>query len=472
MVGCSNSSESTGQTLPDRPMGLASPNLTALSPSSIQATWQPPANPNGVILRFELQRLFGPGRNQSEVIFSGLNFEATISGLTPNTLYSFQLLAFNAGGSVTSPVAEERTLEDIPDGIMAPDIEIVNSTALRATWQDPLEPNGDIISYNLIQNGTVVFSGVAQSYLATNLEPFTFYSYSIMACTVRGCGSSNQSNVRTPEDVPEGYIEPTVAMVTAESITLMVHPVSSPNGVVRYVLYILGQFNVASAGINDTAVEMRVVYNSSEPGMVEIQDLLPFSSYEFTLSVSNSAGELAGDPFIVRTEAAGECGGWGDEGVTGVGKGVRDVKISMPLLFFWYSLYRRARTHIHTHAHTQLLWVFLLPWLPCITMQQPSVSSGPRPPSQMDPSSTTNSPSPTSQTHLSSEWTSMSPSLLETFVRSPTMKSSSQLSILSAVLLVLALTSAQGRQVSIDTNVKFLYARTHVCVCPLHSHSS
>ena len=200
----------------------------------------------------------------------------------------------------------EQTLEDIPDGITAPDIEIVNSTALRATWQDPLEPNGDIIQYNLVQNRTVVFSGVGMAYLATNLEPFTFYSYSIMACTVRGCGSSNQSNVRTPEDVPEGYTEPTVAMVTAESITLMIHPVSSPNGVVRYVLNVLGEFSVATAGVNDTAMETRVVYNNSEPGMVVVRNLLPFSFYEFTLSVVNSAGELTGDPFSVQTAEASE----------------------------------------------------------------------------------------------------------------------------------------------------------------------
>ena len=101
-VGCTNSTESTGETLPDSPSGLAAPNLTALSPSSIEATWLPPAQPNGEILSFELL-LFGQDLSQNMTIVSGLNLSATITGLTPNTQYSFQLLVFNAGGSTAQP---------------------------------------------------------------------------------------------------------------------------------------------------------------------------------------------------------------------------------------------------------------------------------------------------------------------------------------------------------------------------------
>ena len=312
-VGCGNSSMSVGQTLPDRPMGLAAPNLTALSPSSIQVTWELPADPNGIILRFEL-RILVPNLSLN---FSGMDFQTTIPGLAPNTLYMFQLLAYNAGGFTTSPTAEVRTLEDIPDGITAPDIEVVNSTALRATWREPLRPNGVIIHYVLTQNGTAVFRGVALSYLATDLQPFSFYSYSIMACTVRGCGSSNQSSARTAEDIPDGYIDPTILMATASSITVVINPVTNPNGVVRYILYVLGEFATVGAGLSDTITETRVVYDSFETESVEIEDLLPFSPYEFTLSIVNSAGNLTGEPFTVETEAAGEgrgrnvCWGWG-----------------------------------------------------------------------------------------------------------------------------------------------------------------
>ena len=301
-AGCSNSSEGVGQTLPDRPMGLAAPNLTVLSPSSIEATWSPPESLNGVLLGFELRMLFGPELAQSEVVYSGPDLETTITGLTPNTLYTFQLMAFNAGGSVSSPVVQALTFEDIPDGISAPDIEVVNSSTLLVTWQEPLMPNGIIIRYILTQNSTVVFNDLALSYLASDLEPFTAYSYAIMACTAEGCGSSNRSTAMTLEAVPEGYVAPDIIEITANSIMLLVNPVTSPNGIVRYSMYVMGEFALTDGSI---VLESRLIFNNSDPDTVTVSDLLPFRFYEFTLSIMNGAGSLVGDPFTVQTAPAG-----------------------------------------------------------------------------------------------------------------------------------------------------------------------
>lgn len=307
-VGCSNSSAVVVRTLPDSPTGLAAPNLTALSPSSIEAVWLPPANPNGIILRFELYMLSGGER---ELIFSGLDLETTITGLSPNTLYSFQLLAFNAGGFAESPVVQERTLEDIPDGISAPVIEAVNSTSLNISWEEPTQPNGIIIEYVLTQNGTTVFSGLALSHLATELQPFTVYSYAVMACTVEGCGSSNHSSARTLEAIPEGYVEPSVSSATSDTVTLIINPVTSPNGIVRYIVSVMGEFAVPSQRRRrrrqGTVVERRVIYNSTEPGEVVVSNLLPFSTYEISVTVSNSAGTLTGPSFTIQTEPTGMC---------------------------------------------------------------------------------------------------------------------------------------------------------------------
>lgn len=293
-VGCTNSTSVIGQTLPDVPMGVAPPNLTVLSPSSIQVTWQEPDMPNGVILRYEVRRLTQSG---SVVEFSGLDFETTATGLQPNTRYSFQLLVFNAGGSTSSSVVMETTLEDIPDGITAPDIEVINATSLRVTWSVPSQPNGDIIRYVLLQNGSAIFSGSSLSLTVTELQPFTFYSYSIMACTIRGCGSSNRSTVQTLEDTPEGYVAPSVSGVTPFSINLVVSAVLQPNGIVQYVLLV----SESTAG-----VDASVVFNSSVPGSVEVTGLMPFTEYFFTLEVVNSAGSLIGPTFSAMTSPTSE----------------------------------------------------------------------------------------------------------------------------------------------------------------------
>ena len=290
-VGCSNSSMVTGQTLPDRPMGLAAPNLTALSPSSIEARWDFPEQPNGAISRFELRQLFGPELSQFDVVFSGLGLETTITGLTPNTLYTYQLVAFNTGGFGESEVVSVVTLEGVPDGVQPPTVIVVTPTILNVTWSEPAVPNGVITQYILLQDGTDIFTGLSFYFLVTNLQPFSYYSYSIMACTVRNCSSSAPTVAMTPEAPPTGYIPPTISRVTPFSIELVINPVTSPNGIVTYLL-----------SPNDSAT---VLYNSSIPSSVVIIDLSPFTEYSFIVTVMNSAGSLVGPVFSVTTETTG-----------------------------------------------------------------------------------------------------------------------------------------------------------------------
>lgn len=298
-VGCGNSSASTGQTLPDSPMGLAAPNLTVLSPSSIQANWEQPDMPNGIILRFELRRLFGAELSQFVIEFSGLGMETTVTGLTPNTVYSFQLFVFNAGGSTSSLVVEALTLEDIPDGIIAPNTGAINDTAVLVSWSPPTQPNGDITEYMLYQNGTLVFAGLQLSYIATGLQPFTFYSYSISACTVRGCGSSNQSTVQTQEGVPVGYVAPTVSAVTPYAISLQLIDVQMPNGIVEYALYYME--SRSGSEMPSESDDLILAFNGSRVRTVEVSGLMPYTNYSFFLEISNSAGTLMGPLFTVQT---------------------------------------------------------------------------------------------------------------------------------------------------------------------------
>jgi len=288
-VGCSNSSVATVQTLPDQPMGLAAPNLTALSPSSIEAVWAHPLEPNGAILRFELRLVTGA---QPEIIFNGLGLETTITGLSPNTLYTYQLFVFNAGGFASSSQVSVRTLEGTPDGVTAPIATIIDPTSLNITWLEPTRPNGIINQYILLQDGSPIFTGLSLSFVATGLQPFTQYSYSIMACTVRNCSSSPPLFTMTPESTPTGYTPPTVVQVTPFSIELSINQVGSPNGLVYYVLNMTGS--------------SEALFNSSTVGNVVVDGLSPFTEYVFVLAVSNSAGTLIGEPLTVTTLPTGE----------------------------------------------------------------------------------------------------------------------------------------------------------------------
>ena len=281
-------------------MGLAAPNLTVLSPSSIQANWEQPDMINGIILRFELRRIFGPELSLFEIEYSGLELDTTVTGLEPNTNYLFQLFVFNRGGSASSSIVNALTLEDIPDGIVAPDTDPINATAILVTWSPPTQPNGDIIRYMLYQNGTLVFSGLELAFTVTGLQPFMFYSYSISACTERGCGSSNQSTIQTLEGVPTGYVPPVVVAVTPYTIILQLSDVRMPNGIIEYALYYIEgvEFPIESDSL-------LLAFNGSMAARVEVAGLLPYTNYSFQLEISNSAGTLRGPLFTVQTDPTG-----------------------------------------------------------------------------------------------------------------------------------------------------------------------
>lgn len=289
-VGCTNSSMVTGHTLPDRPMGLAAPNLTALSPSSIEAMWQFPLEANGAILRFELRELFGPELSLFTVVFSGLALETTLTGLTPNTLYTYQLVVFNAGGSTASDTVSVVTLEGVPDGVSPPIVGVVNSTTLNVTWVEPTTPNGIITQYILLQNRITIFTGLGFHFVVSDLQPFSYYSFSIMACTVRNCSSSAPTVAMTSEATPTGFVAPTIVRITPILIELLINPVNNPNGIVTYSLI----------------VDEDLLYNSTMPSSVVIGNLSPFTEYSLMVEVRNSAGTLVGPTLSVSTEPTGE----------------------------------------------------------------------------------------------------------------------------------------------------------------------
>ena len=237
------------------------------------------------------------------------------------------MLATNAGGTTVSDVAQNRTLEDAPDGLSAPELTILNATAISAAWAEPTQPNGVITEYILFRNGTEVFSGLELSFVDSGLDPFTRYSYSVQACTSGNCSTSTQSSAQTEEATPEGIVTPTTT-TTATSFSVVISDVVRPNGIVRYVLSVTGEFASSPDGVEET----RVVFNDTEPGTADVSDLVPFSSYEVDLTVSNGAGTVASPTVAAMTEPAGR----------------RNSTC--------------CSTHTHTHTHTHRVYEAIILW--------------------------------------------------------------------------------------------------------------
>ena len=297
-VGCTNSSESSSTTLPDKPDGLAPPLITPLTPTSLEITWEQPEVPNGDIISYKLQEVT---ENGNVTLVSCICFSYQFTNLTANTLYRFRVLATNAGGTTASDVAENRTLEDAPDGLEPPVANTISSTAIHIEWVEPAQPNGVITGYILYRNGSEIFDGLSFMYTDSSLEPFTYYSYVMQACTSGKCSSSLPTVARTAEAIPEGLVPLSIMSITSDSISFTVSEVARPNGVVRYVVTLSGKFNSTPGGAEET----REVFNDTAVGTADVTGLLPFTEYQLVLSVSNSAGTLSGDVESITTDQAG-----------------------------------------------------------------------------------------------------------------------------------------------------------------------
>eukprot|EP00731_Ephydatia_muelleri_P033484 Em0030g41a len=132
-----------------------------------------------VVLFEQASNTFYVTVDMATVVYSGANPQATVTCLSPATLYFFSLVAYNAGGSTQSNASSVTTIESSPDGVPFPNVTIINATALAIVWSTPLVPNGIVTGYVVLQ--TNIPSGF--SYVSTDLQPFTAYSCSILACT-------------------------------------------------------------------------------------------------------------------------------------------------------------------------------------------------------------------------------------------------------------------------------------------------
>ena len=301
LAGCATSNITVEITLPTAPSGLAAPNIMVLGSTSMLVNWQPPAVPNGMIILYQVVRVFSGSDVSRQLLLNTTELMALLTGLEPNTLYTLQVICYNDGGSTRSPTVDASTLEGVPEGINPPRLVVINSTAINVTWSFPQVPNGQIIEYKLIQDfmEPITFTDTVMQYVSGGLEPFSMYSYIIQACTTAGCGSSDPANATTLEAIPDGITEPIVHSITANSFIVMIQGVTNQNGMVRYFIY-----------ITDNA-ERRNVYNSTQPMdnsniSVLVDSLLPFTTYSVEFEAVNGAGSIAAEQLNVTSSEAGK----------------------------------------------------------------------------------------------------------------------------------------------------------------------
>uniref|UniRef100_A0AAQ6IEK9 DCC netrin 1 receptor n=1 Tax=Anabas testudineus TaxID=64144 RepID=A0AAQ6IEK9_ANATE len=277
------------------PSRVESLRAEALSPTSIQVSWEPPTQPNGPILGYRLLWTESPSSKEQSVEVSGLNFK--MEGLNKFTEYTVRVLAINRyGPGTTSETISVTTLSDVPS---APPqnitLEVVLSRSIKVSWQPPPRStqNGIITAYKIKYRKTGR-RGDQEAiepnnfwYLFTGLEKGSQYSFQVAAMTVNGTGPvSDWYTAETPEnDLDESQVpdQPSSLHVRPlpNSIIMSWTPPLSPNILVRG--YIIG-YGVGSPYAETVRVDSKQRYYS-------IENLEPSSHYVISLKAFNNAGE-------------------------------------------------------------------------------------------------------------------------------------------------------------------------------------
>eukprot|EP00794_Sanderia_malayensis_P020024 gene20024-21985_t len=289
VIGCASGPSASIHTLQAPPAGVKPPSLTIINQTTVEIEWQSPLVNNGLIQRYVLHR-------NSSVVTTGLLMIFRDTGLTPNTIYMYQIEAVNGGGGTRSVPAYVKTPESSPEGVAVPILTAISSSELRCSWSAPAQPNGVITQYALIYNepGKDLFTVQVQlltSYVIGRLKPYTEYEVRVQACTSKGCGTGNRSLKRTLEAIPAGQMPPTATAKSDSIIELKWASPSLPNGVIiRYE---------ATRRENNAAISF-VIYAGLAFEYIDTS-LKPYTLYQYKIKSRNSVGTTESTWTSVRT---------------------------------------------------------------------------------------------------------------------------------------------------------------------------
>ena len=295
-----------------QPSQQGPPIVEARSSTSLRVTWDPPDQPNGLIISYELYR-------NGTRVYNGLSRVVNDTGLKPYTWYKYYIITNTDGGNVQSFDDGKlyRTDEDAPNGISAPNITDIHSRSAKATWSFPIVPNGKLTSFflesvNPRDSGiTEHCRGLVLSCDVINLRPYTVYNFTIRVCTSAGCTRSQVNTILThstrPDSQPAPHLFP---LPGGNSFIVTWDKPKEPNGVIfRYELY--KRLLRAHSDSNG-----EIVYSSSpsaNPGADNLRNttitgLVPFTWYEFRVVTFTSqvGGDTASNWTSQRTAEAGK----------------------------------------------------------------------------------------------------------------------------------------------------------------------
>uniref|UniRef100_A0A8C6MIQ1 Sidekick cell adhesion molecule 2 n=1 Tax=Nothobranchius furzeri TaxID=105023 RepID=A0A8C6MIQ1_NOTFU len=223
--------ERTLDDVPGPPVGILFPEVRT---TSVRLIWQPPAQPNGIILAYQITyRRNSSSSNAATVdVLSPSARQYTATGLKPETVYVFRLTAQTRKGwgeaAEALVVTTEKRARPQPTSRPTVPQEEVQARRVLLSW----EPGSDGLSpvrYYTVQykelpdsNWTVHSASVSHetsSHIVDRLKPFTSYQFRVKATNDIGDSrySEESEAITTLQDAPDKA--PTILSVTPHTTT-------------------------------------------------------------------------------------------------------------------------------------------------------------------------------------------------------------------------------------------------------------
>ncbi|XP_069845283.1 phosphatidylinositol phosphatase PTPRQ [Dipodomys merriami] len=288
-VGNGNKSSDIIQVYTDQdiPEGLVR-NLTyeSISSTAINVSWSPPPLPNGLVFYYvSLHLQQTPGHVGTLVTYENSMY---FGNLEKYSDYIFKITPSTEKGFSDNYTAQLhiKTEEDVPE--TSPVINTfknLSSSSILLSWDPPLKPNGIIISYNLTlqgPHGKYSFITADDYIILEELSPFTLYSFSAAARTVKGLGPSSSLFFYTDESVPLAPPQNlTLINYTSDLVWLKWSPSPLPGGIVK----------VYSFKIHDHETDTIFYKNiSGFQTQTKLVGLEPVSTYSVSVSAFTKVG--------------------------------------------------------------------------------------------------------------------------------------------------------------------------------------
>ncbi|XP_054255688.1 phosphatidylinositol phosphatase PTPRQ [Indicator indicator] len=259
-----------------------------ISSSSVNVSWLPPSQPNGLVFFHVSLSLLQLGTNKMMKSFLTYTTSIVLDHLEKYTDYILKITpATEKGASELHALSLHiRTDEDVPES--APIIRTfsnLSTTSVMLSWDPPAKPCGIIISYDLNLFGPErnnSFSTTNNFIILEDLLPFTLYSIYAAARTIKGLGPFAMLEFYTDESVPLAPPQNlTITSYTADSVCLKWDPSPQPNGVIVRYNFKIYQNNT------EKIFYQNISGSNHEANLVGLE---PFSPYLISISAFTKLG--------------------------------------------------------------------------------------------------------------------------------------------------------------------------------------